>query len=67
MTGRRSQRRMKKLSQRRNVVQGGNRNEVAVFHGVSNPQRSLTRKPGGTTNCRRHHHDGEHAKEILFH
>src|SRR5437867_3523845 len=34
--------------------------------GVSNPQRSLTRKPGGTTNCRRHHHDGEHAKEILF-
>ena len=30
------------------------REEVVPFNGASSPHRSLTRKPGGTTNCRRH-------------
>src|SRR5437870_809338 len=58
---------MKNLFHRRRVMPRPDQERGCFSHGASNPQRSLTRKPGGTTNCRRHHCDGEHAKEILFH
>src|SRR5918992_4362145 len=37
-----------------NVLKGCAGNEVAESVVPCSPQRSLTRKPGGTTNCRRH-------------
>src|ERR1700730_16071942 len=45
---------MKMRASRSRVVVGCAGSEVVVLVVPISPQRSLTRKPGGTTNCRRH-------------
>jgi hypothetical protein len=61
----RSQRRMKISSRRSRVAMDGVRTQVVCSVGPTSPQKSLTGRPGGTTNCGHLAPRDEHAKEIL--